>query len=173
MRSGGFEGAVEEVPPFFPIVRNEVEVIARNAERARESRRPKANKGALDVAPRKFDLTATGSFQRHTVGGWSDGTRVHRLEIGIDLECIKVIFGSPAAVTCLFELLEVFDGPEAAGLRRDEAANLCERNFMIIRKTVYGAVPAHLEDLALESHHLTIQVLERPKTEIPFLDQQT
>src|SRR5579864_4710297 len=91
--------AIQDVATFRTVIRNEMEVIPRYAERTRISRRPDADERALDIAKLELEFGLRGIQQPRAVWNGMYCTRVQGLEDAIDSQSIKEIVRLAVSIT--------------------------------------------------------------------------
>src|SRR5260370_19144771 len=92
-----------EGPAMLPVIGEEVEVIARNAEGAREARGPKAHQGPADIAERELGLRLRRIDQARVIARGAYGAGPDVVEMTIETNGIEDIVGRPMLVAAFAE----------------------------------------------------------------------
>src|SRR5271156_5577212 len=105
---GGFN--IQHVPPVQAVVGDEMKVIALDAERTRESRRPQADQRPVDVAEAELTLCLARIGKASARRRWIDCSGADADEVSIQADRVENISGYAIPVSALFEVLEACQG---------------------------------------------------------------
>jgi hypothetical protein len=100
---------------LLAVLRQEVEVISGNAERAREAWRPDSDERADDVGEVEFSLRLGGVDRPSAFLRRIDGSCPHPAETAVEPEGIEDVAGSPDLVAPVHEFLEAADRSDPPG----------------------------------------------------------
>ena len=93
---------VEQVATMLAVGRQEMKMIARDAERARKPGRPQPYKSPLKVGEGKFALCLRSVDQSRPCSWRIDSPCAHTLEPAVEPKCVKDVARAPERVAACF-----------------------------------------------------------------------
>src|SRR6516164_2572272 len=94
---------------FLAVLREEMEMISRNAEGARKAGRPQSHQGSRNICEAKFTLRLGSVDEPRSFFGWAHDPGPNSIERAVESEGVKNVAGGSQRVTAVLQLTQVCD----------------------------------------------------------------
>src|ERR1700747_341689 len=164
--------ALKQMASLRPVLGEEVEVVSRYIEGARELRSPYPDECPVDVPEIELWLDRRGFGQRQTFQGGSHGASVDVAKVTIYAKCVEEIVGIAIVVADSPEFIKARCARDGLILVSRELYHNGEGRSCVFDDLVHSAIAAHLIDAAIQHDHLPVKIVECTNPEITIVQQE-
>ena len=163
---------LKQMASFSPVLGEEVEVVSRDIEGARELRSPYTDECPVDVPEIELWLDRRGFGQRQTFQGGFHGASVDVVKVTIDAKGVEEIVGIAVPVADSPEFIEARCTCDGLVLIRRKLYNNGEGRSYVVDDLVNDAIAAHLIDDSIQHDHFPVEIVECANPEITIVEQE-